>query len=78
MNVDIPSDLNPFVQQMILSGNFQNENELVVEGLRLLKSREQLRTEVNAGIAQLEAGEGLDGDQVFERLEARARQLGKA
>jgi antitoxin ParD1/3/4 len=75
MNVEIPSDLNPFVQQMISCGNYRNENELLVEGLRLLRTREQLRADVNAGIDELEAGQGLDGEEVFARLEERARQL---
>ena len=76
MNIEIPPELNPFVQQMILGGSYRNENELLVEGLRLLRSREQLRSDVNAGIEELEAGRGLDGDDVFARLNERARQLG--
>ena len=75
MNVEIPSDLNPFVQDLVASGSFRDENEVVIEGLRLLKSREQLRADVNAGIAQLEAGHRLDGEEVFARLEERARRL---
>jgi antitoxin ParD1/3/4 len=75
MNVVIPPELNPFVQQMISCGSYRDENELLIEGLRLLKSREQLRVDVNAGIEQLEAGQGLDGEEVFARLEERARRL---
>jgi antitoxin ParD1/3/4 len=75
MNVQIPPDLNPFVEQMISCGNFRDENEILIEGLRLLRSREQLRADVNAGVEQLEKGQGIDGNEVFSRLEARARQL---
>jgi antitoxin ParD1/3/4 len=75
MNVEIPSDLSPFVQQMISCGSYRDENELLIEGLRLLRSREQLRADVNAGIDQLQNGEGLDGDEVFARLEQRALQF---
>jgi antitoxin ParD1/3/4 len=75
MNVEIPADLNPFVQQMLSRGTYRNETELLVDGLRLLRSKEQLRVDVDAGIAQLEAGEGLDSNEVFARLEARARKL---
>lgn len=73
MNVEIPPELSPFVHQMIACGNYRNENELLIEGLRLLRSREQLRADVDAGIAQLEAGQGIDGNEVFARLEERAR-----
>jgi len=75
MNVEIPSELNPFVQQMISLGSYRNENEMLIEGLRLLKSRDELRADVNAGIEQLEAGQGLDGEQVLARLEERVRHL---
>jgi antitoxin ParD1/3/4 len=50
---------------------------MLVDGLRLLRSKEQLRADVDAGISQLENGEGLDGDEVFARLEERARQLAR-
>lgn len=75
MNVEIPPDLNLFVQQMISCGSYRDESELLIDGLRLLRSREQLRADVNAGIDQLLNGEGLDGKEVFARLEDRARQL---
>ena len=68
MNVEIPGDLTPFVQQMIAGGSYRNEGELLIEGLRLLRSREQLRVDVDAGIAQLEAGQGKNGNEVFARL----------
>jgi antitoxin ParD1/3/4 len=75
INVEIPPELNPFMHEMISRGSYRDENELLVEGLRLLKSREQLRADVDAGIAQLEVGEGLGGEEVFARLEERARRL---
>ncbi len=76
MNVNIPPELSDFVQEMISRGSYRNENDLLVEGLRLLKSRELLRADVDAGVGQLEAGLGLDGEEVFARLEERARRLG--
>jgi antitoxin ParD1/3/4 len=75
MNVEIPAELDQFVKEMISTGSYRDENELLIEGLRLLKSREQLRRDVNAGIEQLEAGQGIDGQEVFARLEKRARQI---
>ncbi len=40
-----------------------------------LNSKEQLCANVNAGITQLEAGKGVDGDQVFSELKKRAKML---
>ena len=75
--VEIPQDLQQFVQAAVRSGSFQSESEVVVEGLRLLRRREQLRRDVNEGIAQLERGEGVDGEEVFRRLEAKAAQIAR-
>jgi antitoxin ParD1/3/4 len=77
MNVEIPSDLVSFVQEMISCGDYRSEAEIFIEGLRLLKSRDELRKDVDAGIKQLEAGQGLDGEAVFARLEERVRCLSK-
>jgi putative addiction module CopG family antidote len=73
MNIDIPADLTPFVRQMLSSGLYRNETEMLVDGLRLLRAKEQLRVDVDAGITQLEAGEGRDGNDVFARLDERAK-----
>ncbi len=75
MNIDIPHDLDPFVQHLISIGDYRNETEVLIEGLRLLKSRAELREAVNAGIDQLESGQAIDGDEALSRLEARARSL---
>jgi antitoxin ParD1/3/4 len=60
---------------MISRGGYQDESEIVVAGLKLLQTREQLRSEVDAGIKQLEDGQGLEGEAVFARLEERAQQI---
>ena len=39
MNIEIPADLNPFVRQSILRGDYQNENELLIAGVRLLQAQ---------------------------------------
>ena len=75
MHVDIPAELNPFLQDMLARGDYHNEGEVLIAGLRLLKSREQLITDVNAGIDQLEAGQIKSGAEVFARLERRAIEL---
>lgn len=75
VNVDIPSDLGQFVRQLIADGVVANENEALAEGLRLLRTREQLRRDVNAGFEQLDRGEGINGDEVFDRLERDIRRL---
>jgi len=75
MNVPIPAEFQEFVDDVIRSGNFHSEAEVVSEALRLLRKREQLRREVNAGIEQLDEGEGIEGDEVFERLERKTEDI---
>jgi antitoxin ParD1/3/4 len=57
MNPPIPAEFQEFVDDIIRSGSYHSEVEVVSEGLRLLKKREQLRREVHAGIEQLDRGE---------------------
>ena len=77
--VEISFDLQQFVQTAISSGAFHSESEVVAEGLRLLQRREQLRRDVNYGIAQLERGEYTDYDEAtlrdrFEQIKAEGRK----
>ena len=75
MNVQIPADLNRFVEGLVADGKYQSGDQVLVEGLRLLQTRERLRRDVDAGIAQLDRGEGLDEDEVFEALERQIAEI---
>lgn len=75
MDVDIPPDLGQFVEQLIADGVVASQSEALVEGLRLLRTREQLRRDVNAAVEQLDRGEGVDAEEVFERLERRIAKM---
>jgi len=68
MNVDLPSDVDEFVKELVLNGRFSSEQEAIAEGLRLLRSREQLRADVAKGFKQLDNGESVDGDDLFAEL----------
>jgi antitoxin ParD1/3/4 len=83
MTVEIPPDLQQFVQSAIDSGTFHNESEVVGEALRLLQQREnrlqQLRAEVQPALERLDRGEGIDLDDnsldaSMEDVKARARR----
>ena len=77
MSIDIPPELTDFVQGVIAAGTFRDESQVVGEALRLLRQREQLRADINAGIDQLEQGMGIPGEEVFERLERKAEALAR-
>ena len=46
MQVEIPSDMTPFVKRLISERRFLSPSDVLAEGLRLLQAREIMRTEV--------------------------------
>ena len=65
MDVEIPSDINDFVKNLVATGRYESEQAAVAEGLRLLKSREQLRSDVEGGFRQIDEGQWVDGETLF-------------
>lgn len=68
MNVHLGAVFDEFVADLLKTGHYQTQSEVVREGLRLLKEREELkqlrlaelRKEIAAGIAQADRGEFVD------------------
>ncbi len=81
LNVSLTPDLSRFVENRVRSGRYQTASEVVREALRLLAGRdrapvasvEELKREIEDGLAQLGRGEGVDGEAFFRRLGARRR-----
>jgi antitoxin ParD1/3/4 len=76
MSMRIPEDLRPFVQSELERGRYGSLEELVAEGLRALRDREEfidahreeLRAQIAIGVAQAERGELVDGEEAMERI----------
>ncbi len=70
IHVDIPAELELFVQGVVQRGDHHDPAEVVGEGLRLLARREQLLQDVKAGVAQLDRDEYTEysGDSCQEFL----------
>ena len=72
MSTAIPSDLNQFVEREVASGKYRSREEVISEGLRLLRERERkleaLRTDIQVGLDQIAKGDviAISGDE--ERL----------
>jgi len=75
MNIQLPTEAHQFIEGMVASGQYASVNDAVVDGVRLLMSRQQLRAEIQQGIVELNAGMGVEGSQVFEELRTRAERL---
>jgi antitoxin ParD1/3/4 len=81
MNVSLTSELEQYVQEKVSSGLYYSASEVIREGLRLLKEKEQfqqvrlqeLRRDIQAG---LDSGEPtpLDMQAVKEKARQRRRQ----
>ena len=57
MNLNLPSEVSNFVKGLVSQGRFNSEEDAIVEGVKLLMGREQLRSEIQKGVKQLEEGE---------------------
>jgi antitoxin ParD1/3/4 len=83
MNVSLTPALEKLVQQKVESGRYRSASEVVREALRLMEEHDQIqnlhkdeiRKKIAAGMASLRAGRSVDGEAVFDRLEA---ELGAA
>jgi putative addiction module CopG family antidote len=77
MNVSLPSAMEEFVRQRVAAGQFQSPDEVVCEGLRLLKENEawkaDARQKIDLGWEEAKAGQLLTLEEVREELAARKR-----
>ena len=77
MTVEIPQELEQYVQQELAKGEYQSEDELILDAVRVLRElktrHETLRQDVQTAIAQSDRGESepLDIDAI--KVEGRKR-----
>jgi antitoxin ParD1/3/4 len=82
MNVHLGSVFDEFVADLLKGGQYQSQSEVLREGLRMLKEREEmkqirlnaLRKEIAAGIEQADQGQFVDGPEAFARIRNRSRR----
>lgn len=72
---DISPDSARYIDAAVRRGAYATEAEALDEAVGLLKKRDQLRADVQAGINQADNGELLPADEVLDRLEERARNI---
>lgn len=76
MNVSLTRELERFIEEQVESGRYRSASEVVREAVRLLQQREEeravkleaLRKAVEVGLGELERGEGIPADQVFDEI----------
>ena len=82
MNVSLTKELESLVNRKVKSGMYQTASEVVREGLRLLKERDQLeelRREIRIGFEEIERGEYTEYDETtIKDLQADIKARGMA
>jgi antitoxin ParD1/3/4 len=85
MNVSLTPELEALVNQKVQSGLYTSASEVIREGLRLLKERddlrriqrEELRRDIMLGVEQIREGKGkkyADGTNLAEEIKRRGRK----
>lgn len=85
MNVSLTRELERWVMERVQGGRYRSASEVVREALRMLQEREAehalrleaLRREVGVGLDELDRGQGVDGEDAFDRVLARIASAGK-
>jgi antitoxin ParD1/3/4 len=86
MNVNLGATFDKFVAELLKGGTYQSQSEVVREGLRLLKEREELKTlrlaelrrQIAIGSDQADRGEFVDGEQTFAEIRRRSARRKRA
>ncbi len=81
MNVSLTPELEKFVEGKVESGLYNNASEVIREGLRLLKEHDEIRMkwreQIERGWLQSQAGQVVDGEEVFRKADERIKQRGR-
>jgi antitoxin ParD1/3/4 len=86
MNVNLGAVFDSFIADLLKTGHYQSQSEVVREGLRLLKEREELkqlrlselRREIAIGGEQADRGELVDGEETFGEIRRRSAERKRA
>jgi len=86
MNVNLGPVFDRFVAELLKSGLYQSQSEILREGLRLLKERQELkdirlaglRREIAVGSEQADRGQFVDGPQAFAKIRRRSAHRKRA
>jgi antitoxin ParD1/3/4 len=82
MNVNLGTVFDQFVADLLKTGHYQSQSEILREGLRLLKEREELkqlrlaalRKEIAIGTEQARQGKVIDGEAVFTEIRKKSQE----
>ncbi len=81
MTIALQSEQEQFIQFQLRTGNYRNAADVITEALRLLEKRDrydrwvvEMRDKVDGAVAQLDRGEGVDGETAIAALRTKLHQ----
>ena len=85
MPITLQPEQEQFIQTQLATGRYINATEVIAEALQLLEKRnhydrwvEELRNKIDIAAAELDRGEGIDGEIAINQLRARLHQKREA
>ena len=83
MNVSLTEPMEKFVRKKVAAGDYETASEVVREGLRLLRHRDEIwknevRSKIDQGLDSLRTGHALSPKQVREQMTAFKSKLKKS
>ena len=76
MSIKLSKRTEEEVTESLRHGAFESADDLIREGISLVKARQAFRQAVQEGAACADRGELLDGEQVFDEVEAELGEAG--
>ena len=73
MNISLPEQMEEFVRHKVAVGDYETASEVVREGLRLLKQRDNLwkaevQNQIKQGMDSIRAGRSIEAQQVKAQM----------
>lgn len=85
MPITLQPEQEQFIQTQLATGRYINATEVIAEALQLLEKRnhydrwvEELRNKIDIAAAELDRGEGIDGEIAINQLRARIHKKREA
>lgn len=83
MTIDVDKDTQRRIEQELQAGHYTSAAEVVRDAIRvmeeqnqmLLLRKEEIGKQIAEGLESLRLGKGVDGDAVFDRIEAELDAL---
>jgi antitoxin ParD1/3/4 len=79
MNIQLKLEQEQFIRSQIDRGEYQTAEDVISEAFKLLEARtnkiEELRQNIAVGTAEIDKGQIIDGEVVFERLQSKKNRL---